>query len=313
MRAAKASACSRQGVKLINLVIHDTGQGVGNWSAAPDGEVYGCIIFYNGWDAPDRGHGHGIYAQNQTGKKYLTDNIIFRQFSYGIHGYTEGGFIDNFEVQGNIVFNNGEVSAQSSFATDILVGGLKVAQTPLLRDNATYFPAGEGANNLGYSAGCSNPTITNNYFVAGTALSLQLHAARSRVTGNTFVGSLSGLHATELSGQHLHERATERQPRHRQTEQVRRGARAHRHLQLGKSRLGRRRRVGRARGRRRRTSSSTCRICSARPCSSGVYSGGTLAVPMTRTAVTTPVGNVPVTVQHTSKEFGAFLLRKSCQ
>jgi F-type H+-transporting ATPase subunit b len=24
-------------------------------SPAPDGEVYGCIIFYNGWDAPDRG------------------------------------------------------------------------------------------------------------------------------------------------------------------------------------------------------------------------------------------------------------------
>ncbi|HMJ54548.1 MAG TPA: hypothetical protein VK540_20845 [Polyangiaceae bacterium] len=34
-----------QGVKLINLVIHDTGQGVGNWGAAPDGEVYGSIIF----------------------------------------------------------------------------------------------------------------------------------------------------------------------------------------------------------------------------------------------------------------------------
>jgi hypothetical protein len=41
-----------QGVKLVNLVIHDTGQGVGNWSAAPDGEVYGCIIFYNGWTRP---------------------------------------------------------------------------------------------------------------------------------------------------------------------------------------------------------------------------------------------------------------------
>ena len=239
-----------QGVKLVNLVIHDTGQGVGNWSAAPDGEVYGSIIFYNGWDAPDRGHGHGIYAQNQTGKKFLTDNIIFRQFSYGIHGYTEGGFIDNFEVQGNIVFNNGEVSAQSSFATDILVGGLKVAQTPLLRDNATYFPAGEGANNLGYSAGCSNPTLTNNYFVAGTALNLNCTGTIS-VTGNTFVGSLSGFTQTSYpnntyssgrpSGSHVIVRPNK----------LRRGAGAHRNLQLGKSRLGSGRRFGGSDGRHR--------------------------------------------------------------
>ena len=124
-----------EGVKLINLVVHDTGVGVGNWSPAPDGEVYGCIIFYNGWDAPDRGHGHGIYAQNETGKKYLTDNVIFRQFSYGIHAYTEGGKIDNFEVESAISCSTtAKPSAQSGFATDILVGGLQVAQAPPERE-----------------------------------------------------------------------------------------------------------------------------------------------------------------------------------
>jgi hypothetical protein len=29
-----------------------------------DNEVYGCLIYYNGYDATDRGHGHGIYSAN---------------------------------------------------------------------------------------------------------------------------------------------------------------------------------------------------------------------------------------------------------
>jgi hypothetical protein len=38
------------------------------------------LIFYNGWDSPsgDRGHGHGIYTQNQNGTKTLDNNFIFR-------------------------------------------------------------------------------------------------------------------------------------------------------------------------------------------------------------------------------------------
>jgi hypothetical protein len=48
------------------------------------------------------------------------------------------------------------------------------------------------------------------------------------------------------------------------------------------------------------------------PALGGTYAGGTLAVPMTRTAVKAPVGNVPVAITHTSKEFGAFVLRRLC-
>ena len=54
------------GTKIINLVIHDTGQGMDPTSVATDSEYYGNIIYYNGWNAPDRGHGHGIYAQKAT-------------------------------------------------------------------------------------------------------------------------------------------------------------------------------------------------------------------------------------------------------
>src|SRR6185436_10379250 len=50
--------------KFINMVVHDTAQGFGFWTPASDTEIYGSIIYSNGWDAPDRGHGHGIYVQN---------------------------------------------------------------------------------------------------------------------------------------------------------------------------------------------------------------------------------------------------------
>lgn len=53
------------GVKVINCVIYDhVNNGVGWWASASGGELYGCVIVDNGWIAPDRGHGHGIYTQN---------------------------------------------------------------------------------------------------------------------------------------------------------------------------------------------------------------------------------------------------------
>ena len=76
-------------VKCINLIVHNNpGTGIGFWTSAIDSEIYGCIIFHNGYQGGDRGHGHGIYTQNKTGTKKIYDNIIFSGFQYGIHAYT---------------------------------------------------------------------------------------------------------------------------------------------------------------------------------------------------------------------------------
>src|SRR4051794_13477591 len=40
---------SGSGCKFINLVIHDNSQGVSWWRESKDSELYGCIIFDNGW------------------------------------------------------------------------------------------------------------------------------------------------------------------------------------------------------------------------------------------------------------------------
>jgi hypothetical protein len=53
------------GTRFINLIVHDTGLGFGFWEPAVDSEIYGSLIYYNGYDLPDRGHGHGLYVQNK--------------------------------------------------------------------------------------------------------------------------------------------------------------------------------------------------------------------------------------------------------
>ncbi|MDP6507259.1 MAG: hypothetical protein QF886_26765, partial [Planctomycetota bacterium] len=57
--------CRGSHQQFINLLVHDLSQGFGFWSSGAGGEIYGCLIYNNGWGGPDRGHGHGIYAQNK--------------------------------------------------------------------------------------------------------------------------------------------------------------------------------------------------------------------------------------------------------
>ncbi|HEX6126040.1 MAG TPA: LamG-like jellyroll fold domain-containing protein [Pyrinomonadaceae bacterium] len=94
------------GSKLINLVIHDTGQGIGAWQQGHDNEYYGNIIYNNGWDGPDRTHGHGVYTQNNSGYKKFVDNVIFNPFSATTRtGGTDDASVRNYTFEGNVIFN----------------------------------------------------------------------------------------------------------------------------------------------------------------------------------------------------------------
>src|SRR3990172_1114386 len=54
-------------INIINCVIHDNFQGIGFWGTlGGNSTLYGNIIYSNGWIAPDRKHGHGIYTQNSS-------------------------------------------------------------------------------------------------------------------------------------------------------------------------------------------------------------------------------------------------------
>ena len=97
-----------EGTKVINLILHDTGQGISGWQTGTNNEYYGNVIYNNGWDAPDRGHGHGFYTQNQTGYKHYTNNFSFNQFGANLQtGGTDSSAVRNMKWEGNTFFNGG--------------------------------------------------------------------------------------------------------------------------------------------------------------------------------------------------------------
>jgi uncharacterized protein YjdB len=149
------------GTALINLVIHDhSGSGMGVWEEAPDAIVYGNIVYYNGFHgSTSTSHGHGIYTQNATGDKLIADNIIFNQYGTGLHAYGQSGQVRNYQIQGNVFFNNAQF--------DVLVQSGAVAEHVHLVDNLTYRSNGGSSLLLGKSSGTSHKDVTvrANYLV----------------------------------------------------------------------------------------------------------------------------------------------------
>jgi hypothetical protein len=145
------------------MVVHDNANGLGLWLDSHGSEAYGNLIYHNGWQGPDRAHGHGIYTQNQKPTRRIADNIIFNQFSHGIHAYgSDSAWLDNITLEGNIAFMNGSTSLGGIYESgrEILLGGWRVAANAVVDSNFTY----KGQSNLGYGAGCSNGRVADNYF-----------------------------------------------------------------------------------------------------------------------------------------------------
>jgi hypothetical protein len=181
-------------VKFINLVVHDTAGGFGFWSEGEGGEIYGSLIYHNGWRGPDRGHGHAIYAQNRTLSKRLVDNILFRQFADGIHCYgSDKAFVQGFEIEGNIGFQNGILAGPNDRTPAIFVGGGTCVERINITDNYTF----DGSIHCGYPWGNVNrdAALRDNYVVGGLFVR---DFQKVQVLGNTVIAP-SGLVRLESS------------------------------------------------------------------------------------------------------------------
>lgn len=128
--------------KFINLVMHDNLGGVGLWKGATDTELYGCLIYDNGWKGPDRNHGHAIYTQNETTWKTISDCIMtvpWGDGQYTMHAYGSGkAFVDNFLIENNIAYG----------LSKFLIGGGRPSHNIRVLNNYLY----QQALQLGYGA-----------------------------------------------------------------------------------------------------------------------------------------------------------------
>ena len=200
--------------KFINLVVHDLANGVTVY-AGENTEVSGSIIYFNGWEAPDRGHGHGIYTQNSSGTRLISDNVIFDQLSHGFHAYGSGAAaLNNIQLVGNTIFDNGILTLQNRYYDrNILLGGGVLAQNPVVSDNYTYYSQATqhnrgGENNIGYAAGCTNLQASGNYFAHFMKPALVLVNCAGNVVNNTFIGTGHSSLAA-YPDRHLPERASD--------------------------------------------------------------------------------------------------------
>jgi len=174
-----------QGVKFINLTVDNTAQGIGEWKLAQDTETSGCLFYYNGWVAPDRGHGHGIYVQNEApSKQDEYDNIAFSNFGHGEQAYGFSGPVNNINSVGFIGWNNGELGG--SFQRNLLIGGVVAATNPIIQAHYSFYPgAGGPCANLGYydSGGGSFNGVVRDSYIAGR-FSLQSPFTGLQMSGN---------------------------------------------------------------------------------------------------------------------------------
>lgn len=163
-------------VKIINPITHDLANGISFWDKATDSEIHGALTFNNGWNAPDRGHGHGIYAQNQTGTKNIREIISFNNFSTGMQAFGVNGYVSGFNIDGIISFNNGSPAAilrnnPTSRDRNLIVGsGEKPSNNIRVANAHLYYPIDNISNNLHlgfYAPDSTNVKVENSYIIRG--------------------------------------------------------------------------------------------------------------------------------------------------
>jgi hypothetical protein len=177
--------------------VHDGGTGIYTEAGAPGVEIYGCIVYNNGWQAPlaDRGHGHAIYIKNESGTKLARDNVLFNQFGFGVHEYSDlgDGGLNGITLEGNVSFDNGALAIPgTSGASNLLVGGEEPVNNSTVVDNTTYYAPGISLPNvrIGYATVPSGSvTLSGNYAVGGDPVLEVGYWSSADVTGDTLAGA----------------------------------------------------------------------------------------------------------------------------
>lgn len=182
--------------KFINLTVHDGGVAFYTDAKYADVEIAGCIIYNNGWRDPEhgKGHAHGLYIKSYTGPLVARDNVVFNQFGYGIHAFTNAstGKLMNITIEGNVSFNNGSHAERRTLTANILLGGDGYAAGATIRNNMTYFsPVLRAEANVvvGWrSLRNGDVVVERNYFAGGSPVFRFGYWTAARVSDDTLIG-----------------------------------------------------------------------------------------------------------------------------
>jgi len=78
------------GVKILNCVVHDLSTGISAWTQSKQAEIYGCLIYNNGWQGSTHQHGHNLYLQHGatwSGYKIIKRNLLVSPFDRNAQMY----------------------------------------------------------------------------------------------------------------------------------------------------------------------------------------------------------------------------------
>lgn len=298
------AAQTGSGLKFINMVAHDCRQGFSIWREATNSELNGVISYYNGWDAPDRTHGHGIYTQIYTGTRLIKDSVTWNNFSHGFHAY--GGDQNNVTFDGIVGFG-----IQGWNVRNFLFGGPPI-NNGLLTNSSFYRPhdaqSPQSDIQVGYGGNCTNVSITNNYIMGNMLFYAGCQYPSVVMTGNGIqYGGLTGLTTAQYPSNNWYLNPTVPGTNwvnlQKSDYESGRGLLAIHNWQLldtvnvdissiipnGSNYEVR-----------------DIQYLYGSPILTGTYSGGTVPIPMTNTATEAGIGFTPP--PHTSKQWGAFLV-----
>ena len=289
------------GCKFINLVLHDGKLGFNAWKPATDIEVYGCVMYNNGWLASDRPHGHNIYTQNETGVKRFAENILTHAFSHNVQVYGSGdASIDNFDFEGNVIFQ----AVERTF----LAGGGRSAINLTVKDNFLYESGRGNIFNLGYyefGHGAGGAVVTGNFIMGG-------EVSFKDVTNSVFAGNT--VYAISLVG-------VSESRYHDNTWYTRKPELGATFVRANYYEPGRANIIVYNWERKSETEADVSSVLrkgekfvlldaenySGPPVLEGVYQGGTIKIPLAERETAKPVG-LEKAPGHTLPEFGAFVL-----
>jgi hypothetical protein len=159
-----------ENIKMIHCYVHDLGD-LASFSPAKNNQIYGTITMDHGWLAPDRGHGHLMYIENDNSNgsvKVMENNFGFTSYDAGVQEYGTAALTRAITFNKNTLANAGGARAVNSATIQWMIG--QNDPTQIVADSNVFYVSpdlGSGYVEGGWQWDYQNGTLqfTNNWVI----------------------------------------------------------------------------------------------------------------------------------------------------